>query len=90
MKECDFSRKKVTSGKNRQHQASGQWMHRAPRTCRVFKPNVREIKVLDSSGKVVKRNISMKYYKKLRKQGFLDIKRGEKAGRYFLMENSQE
>ena len=85
---CDFSGKSVKAGRRIQHHHSEGWRFRAPRTTRVFKPNIREIKVKDASGKEVKLSIAMKYYKKLREQKYLDIKKGEKAGRYFLIENS--
>jgi ribosomal protein L28 len=86
-KTCDFSGKKRITGKRIQHHHSEGWRFKAPRTNRVFKTNVREIKVKDSNGKEVKLSIAMKYYKKLRQQKYLDIKEGEKAGRYFLIEN---
>jgi ribosomal protein L28 len=84
---CDFSGKTVKAGRRIQHHHSEGWRFDAPRTTRTFKPNVRQIKVKDESGKTVKMSIAMKYYKKLRKQKFLDIKDGQKAGRYFLIEN---
>lgn len=90
MKSCDFSGKSVIAGRRIQHHHSQIAKFRAPRSTRVFKPNIREIKVLDSSGKEVKVNIAMKYYKKLRKQGYLDIKEGEKAGRYHLIVNKKK
>lgn len=89
-KTCDFSGKSVVAGKRIQHHHSEGWRFKAPRTNRVFKPNIREIKVKDASGKEVKLSIAMKYYKKLREQKYLDIKKGDKAGRYFLIENSVE
>ena len=87
-KTCDFSGKKVIAGKRIQHHHSELWRFKAPRTNRVFQPNIREIKVKDADGKIVKLLIAMKYYKKLRKQKYLDITQGEKAGRYFLVENT--
>lgn len=85
---CDFSNKSTIAGRRIQHHHSEGWRFKAPRTPRVFKPNVRSIKVKDEDGKEVKLNIAMKYYKKLRKQKYLDIKEGEKAGRYFLIEHN--
>ena len=85
---CDFSGKAVKAGRRIQHHHSEQWRLKAPRTTRTFKPNVRQIKVKDSEGKEVKLTIAMRYYKKLRQQKYLDIKQGEKAGRYFFIENS--
>ncbi len=82
---CDFSGKSVIAGKRIQHKHSGQWRFRAPKTNRKFKANIREIKVKNTEGKVLKMNIAMKYYKKLRDQGYLDIKTGEKTGRYFFI-----
>ena len=84
-KVCDFSGKSVIAGKRIQHHHSEQWRLKAPRTNRKFKANIREIKVKDAGGKIVKMDIAMKYYKKLRDQGYLDIKTGEKAGRYFFI-----
>ncbi len=89
-KVCDFSGKQVIAGRRIQHHHSEQWRFRAPRSTRLFKPNIREIKVKDSDGKIVKKNIAMKYYKKLREQGYLDIKDGEKKGRYFFVPNPQK
>ncbi len=85
---CDFSGKSVIAGKRIQHKHSGQWRFKAPKTNRQFKANIREIKVNDVKGKTVKMNIAMKSYKKLREQGYLDIKEGEKAGRYFFVSNT--
>ncbi len=85
---CDFSGKKIKAGRRIQHHHSEGWRFKAPRTTRIFKPNIREVKVKDALGKEVKLSIAMKYYKKLRQQKYLDIKNGEKAGRYFLIENS--
>jgi ribosomal protein L28 len=87
---CDFSGKSVIAGRRIQHHHSEGWRFKAPRTTRVFKPNIRQIKVKNAEGKEVKLSIAMKYYKKLRQQKYLDIKEGEKAGRYFLIENSVE
>jgi ribosomal protein L28 len=89
-KVCDFSGKSVVAGRRIQHHHSEMWRFRAPRTTRVFKPNIRQIKVKNTEGKIVKMNISMKYYKKLREKGYLDIKTGEKAGRYFFLPNPQK
>jgi ribosomal protein L28 len=84
---CDFSGKTVVAGKRIQHHHSEAWRMKAPRTNRLFKANIRQVKMKDESGKVVKMSIAMKYYKKLRQQKYLDIKDGAKAGRYFLVEN---
>ena len=85
---CDFSGKTVKAGRRIQHHHSEQWRLKAPRTTRTFKPNLRQVKVRNSSGEEVKLSIAMKYYKKLRQQKYLDIKEGQKAGRYFLIENT--
>ncbi len=87
---CDFSGKSVIAGRRVQHHHSTQWRFRAPKTTRKFKANIREIKVKDTEGMIVKMNIAMKYYKKLREQGYLDIKEGEKAGRYFYIPFSEK
>ena len=87
---CDFSGKSVRAGRRIQHHHSEGWRFKAPRTPRMFKPNIRKIKVKDASGKEVQLSIAMKYYKKLRQQKYLDIKEGEKAGRYFFIENTVE
>ncbi len=89
-KTCDFSGKSVVAGRRIQHHHSEGWRFKAPRTTRVFKPNIRQIKVQDADGKEVKLYIAMKYYKKLRQQKYLDIKEGDKAGRYFFIENNLE
>ncbi len=84
---CDFSGKTVKAGRRIQHHHSEGWRFKAPRTPRTFKPNLRQIKVRNFAGEEVKLSIAMKYYKKLRQQKYLDIKEGDKAGRYFLIEN---
>lgn len=85
---CDFSGKTVKAGRRIQHHHSEGWRFKAPRTTRTFKPNLRQIKVRNASGEEVKLSIAMRYYKKLRQQKYLDIKEGDKAGRYFLIENT--
>lgn len=87
-KSCDFSGKSVIAGRSIQHKHSTGWRYKAPRTTRVFKPNLRSIKVKDAAGKEVKMTIAMRYYKKLREQKYLDISDGDKAGRYFLIERT--
>ena len=64
---CEICEKQTVAGKNKQHHHSIQWRFRAPRTNRVFKPNLKKVK-LDVDGKLVKANVCMKCYKRLRKE----------------------
>jgi ribosomal protein L28 len=61
---------KTQFGGNRKHKrgssgAGGVWRFKSTRTLRNWKPNLREVKVL-FNGKIEKKKVSMKTYKKLR------------------------
>lgn len=64
-KVCEICAKATTAGKRIQHHHSIGWRFKAPRTNRVFKPNLRSVD-LDVEGKKVKATVCMKCYKKLR------------------------
>ncbi|MBD3362107.1 hypothetical protein GF362_00115 [Candidatus Dojkabacteria bacterium] len=71
---CDASGKTVIHGGTRKHRrgkaggTKGPWAYKATRKNRTWKPNLRKVRVkVGGSDKTIK--ISMKYYKKLRKEG---------------------
>jgi large subunit ribosomal protein L28 len=65
-KTCEMCGKGTVAGKRIQHHHSIQWRMKAPKTNRVFKPNLRNVKV-DLDGKVQTLTICMKCYKRMRK-----------------------
>jgi ribosomal protein L28 len=85
-KVCVASGKKTVFGRSIQHKSGGKWSMRAPKTNRTFKANVRTFKVLNDAKQVVKVNLSMKAYKRLRKDGVLKIKGTDnKVVRYYYL-----
>ncbi len=70
---CDLTGIKTVAGQNIQHHSSIKWLYRAPRTKRRFRPNLRSLVVLTDTGDEVKVNISMKAYKRLRKDGYFKV-----------------
>ena len=44
-KVCAISGRKQQAGRNMRHAHSGQWAHRAPKTCRVFGVNLQTVSV---------------------------------------------
>lgn len=64
-KVCELCGKSTTAGRRIQHHHSIGWRYKAPRSKRVFKPNLRKIKV-DIEGDVKSIYTCMKCYKKLR------------------------
>ncbi|WP_309712985.1 L28 family ribosomal protein [Armatimonas sp.] len=44
-KVCAISGRKQQAGRNTRHVHSGQWAHRAPKTCRVFGVNLQTVSV---------------------------------------------
>lgn len=79
---CEASGKGVVFGGMRQHKrgkaggTSGPWAYKASRKRRVWKPNLRKVKVKIND---VEQNISisMKYYRKLKEQGKIWLKTRE-------------
>ncbi|MCC7290010.1 50S ribosomal protein L28 [bacterium] len=67
-KVCAVCGKSNTAGRRIQHHHSVGWRFKAPRSTRVFKLNMRKID-LELSGTVVRTDVCMKCYKKLRKEG---------------------
>lgn len=64
-KVCEICAKSTVAGKRIQHHHSIGWRFKAPKSLRVFKPNLRSVD-LDVEGKHVKATVCMKCYKKLR------------------------
>lgn len=62
---CEVCTKSTVAGRNTQHHSSIQWRYRAPRTVRVFKPNLRTAQVI-TENKEKKATVCMKCYKKMR------------------------
>ena len=56
MARCEECGKKTQFGRSIQHQHSGKWFRRAPKTNRVFKPNVHR-KLVMKNGEMVRMNI---------------------------------
>ncbi|HRI05467.1 MAG TPA: L28 family ribosomal protein [Candidatus Dojkabacteria bacterium] len=63
---CAICGKGRKAGKRIQHHHSIQWRFKAPKTVRVFKPNLRKID-LEVEGQVIRADVCMKCYKRLRK-----------------------
>lgn len=64
-KVCELCGKSTVAGKRIQHHHSIGWRFKAPKSIRIFKPNVRKIKV-DVDGSTKSIYVCMKCYKKLR------------------------
>lgn len=79
---CAASGKGVMFGGTRKHNrgkaggTKGPWAFKAQRKSRTWKPNLRKVKVRIGN-RQEKINISMKYYKKLRKEGKIWLKTRE-------------
>ena len=75
---CKITGTKTAFGTSHKHKrgssgGGGVWRYKAQRTNRTWRPNLVEKKIKDlSTGKVEKMKISMKAYKKLRKDGQLN------------------
>lgn len=65
---CAVCGKSNMAGGSIQHKHSIGWRFKAPRTKRLFKTNTRKID-LETNGVVVRTDICMKCYKKLRNEG---------------------
>jgi ribosomal protein L28 len=66
-KVCALCGKSNISGRRIQHHAKGGWRYKAPKTLRKFKANLRKID-LEVGTEVIRTDICMKCYKKLRKE----------------------
>jgi ribosomal protein L28 len=62
---CEICEKVTVAGRRIQHHHAKGWRFKAPKTKRVFKPNLREVS-LDIEGQAIKATVCMKCYKKLR------------------------
>jgi len=62
---CELCAKTTVAGHRIQHHHSVGWRYKAPKSKRVFKPNVRKV-TLDVEGKLIRAVVCMKCYKKLR------------------------
>jgi large subunit ribosomal protein L28 len=67
MARCEECGKKTQFGRSIQHQRGGGWYRRAPKTNRVFKPNVRRQKVL-KNGEIVRMHICTRCIRTLDKR----------------------
>ena len=71
----ELTGKKTMFGGSRKHKrgssgGGGVWRFKAQRTARTWRPNLRKVKLQDTiSGDISTFKISMKTYKKLRKDG---------------------
>lgn len=63
---CYLCEKSNMAGRSVQHKHSVAWRYKAPKSKRVFKPNLRNIDV-EIDNKILNVSICMKCYKRLRK-----------------------
>lgn len=66
-KVCAICGKGRIAGRRIQHHHSIQWRFKAPKTPRVFKPNLKEID-LEVNGEVVRAHVCMKCLKRMKKE----------------------
>jgi len=64
---CELCGKSTVSGNRIQHKHSVGWRYKAPKTKRVFRPNLRSIHV-DIEGTSTKVDVCMKCYKLLKEK----------------------
>ncbi len=67
MKVCYICGKTKAAGRTIQHQHAGGWQYRAPKKPRAFKLNIRKVD-LEYQGRVIRADVCMKCYKRLRKE----------------------
>ncbi|MCK9368954.1 bL28 family ribosomal protein [Candidatus Dojkabacteria bacterium] len=72
-KTCAVCGKKRMAGRSIQHKHSVAWRMKAPATARMFELNLRKIDLETDNG-IVRSNICMKCYKKLRKEEKPEVK----------------
>jgi large subunit ribosomal protein L28 len=66
-KVCEVCGKGTVAGKRVQHHSKGsKWRYKAPKTCRVFEPNVAKVKVLNEQGEISTIKVCMKCLKKVK------------------------
>lgn len=53
---CEVCDKRPSFGRNIRHKHSGRWRRKAPRTSRMFKPNVQRLRFIEN-GKMVRKNV---------------------------------
>jgi len=63
---CNICGKTTMAGNRIQHKHSVGWRYKAPKSKRIFEPNLRKVDI-EVDGAVVKASVCMKCYKKLRK-----------------------
>ncbi len=73
---CDICLKKVVHGHRKKHKHSKGWKYRAPKTKRVWVPNLRDVK-LDAKGELTVK-MCMGCYRRYRKEGEAFLKRKNK------------
>lgn len=73
-RKCELTGRKVSTGHKKQHKrgssgSGGAWNYKAPKTKRIWQPNLRKIRVMKANGPVETITVSMKAYKKIRNEG---------------------
>lgn len=66
-KVCYICEKSTIAGKRIQHKHAGGWGLKAPKSNRIFKPNLKKLN-LEVDGKPMTVSVCMKCYKRLRKE----------------------
>lgn len=71
-RQCELTGKKTTTGNRIQHRrgksgSGGMWNYKAPKTRRTWRPNLKKVRLI-VNGQPKRVKISMKAYKKLRKE----------------------
>ncbi len=74
-RECELTGRKTSFGNRKQHRrgssgSGGVWRFKAPKTRRTWKPNLRKVK-LNVNGTVRRVTVSMKAYKRLKKESIV-------------------
>jgi len=65
---CELCAKQTMAGRHIRHAHSIGWKYRAPKKPRIFKPNLRKVKLyVENNDRPVTVTVCMKCYKKLRK-----------------------
>lgn len=66
---CELCSKQTIAGRRIRHHHSIGWKYRAPRKTRVFRPNLRSVKLyVNDTNTAITATVCMKCYKKLRKE----------------------
>ena len=73
--QCEVCGKKVMHGQSIKHKHSKGWMYRAPNTKRVWKPNLRKVKIQLDNGQIYVVKMCMSCYKRYSALGLDYIKK---------------